>query len=124
MTLIPSPHITDAFHSLSDAGWYAAAYMLTAAALQPTWGKVYQMFAVKNVFQLSVGLFSVGSLICGVSPNSKTFIIGRAVAGIGCGGVYSGALAVIAYTISAHRRPAVIGILMGLFMVNLHNHVC
>lgn len=53
-------------------------------------GKLYTIFSVKNTFLAAVLLFEVGSAICGSAPNSVAFIIGRAIAGLGAGGVQSG----------------------------------
>jgi MFS family permease len=66
-------------------GWYGSAYLLTSTALQPTYGKMYQSFSLKWLFVIVVLLFEIGSLICGVAPNSTTFIVGRAIAGLGAG---------------------------------------
>jgi MFS family permease len=40
----------------------------------------------------------VGSLICGVAPSSDALIVGRAIAGIGVAGLFSGALIILART--------------------------
>jgi hypothetical protein len=40
------PRITDQFNSISDIGWYGSSYLLTATALQPTFGKLYRVFDV------------------------------------------------------------------------------
>ena len=45
---------------------------------------------VKATFLAAVVLFEIGSAICGAAPNSIAFIIGRAVAGLGAGGIQSG----------------------------------
>lgn len=51
---------------------------------------MYTLFDVKAVFLTAVVLFEVGSAICGAAPGSVTFIVGRAIAGLGAGGVQSG----------------------------------
>ena len=68
--------ITDDFHSLGDVGWYGSAYLLTACAFQLVYGRIYTFYSPKSVFLAAVGLFEVGSVICGAAPNSKAFIIG------------------------------------------------
>jgi len=40
------PKITDQFDSINDIGWYGSAYLLTATALQPTFGRIYTIFSV------------------------------------------------------------------------------
>jgi hypothetical protein len=41
------PKITDEFSSIGDIGWYGSAYLLTATALQPTFGRIYTIFSVR-----------------------------------------------------------------------------
>lgn len=83
MTIVATaiPRITDEFHSLNQVGWYGSAFFLTVASFQSTWGKAYKYFPLKPTFMLSIGIFEIGSLICGVAPNSTTLIVGRAIAG-------------------------------------------
>ncbi|CCG83893.1 protein of unknown function [Taphrina deformans PYCC 5710] len=112
-TAIPS--ISNQFRKINDIGWYGSAYFLTSCALQPTWGKIYQTFSVKWFFILAVVLFELGSLICGVAPSSEVLIIGRAVAGLGVSGIFSGGLTIIAYSVPLEKRPAYMGIIGAMF---------
>jgi hypothetical protein len=41
------PKITDEFSSIGDIGWYGSSYLLTATALQPTFGRIYTIFSVR-----------------------------------------------------------------------------
>ena len=85
MTIVATaiPRITDEFHSLNDVGWYGSAFFLTLASFQSTWGKAYKYFDLKPTFMVSIAIFEIGSLICGVAQNSVTLIVGRAIAGTG-----------------------------------------
>lgn len=84
------PQITNDFNSAGDIGWYGTAYLLTSCAFQLVFGKIYAYFSIKLTFMASVLLFEIGSTLCGAAPNSITFIVGRAVAGLGAGGVMAG----------------------------------
>jgi hypothetical protein len=84
------PEITNEFHSANDIGWYGTAFLLTNCAFLLVFGKLYTIFNVKSTFLTAVFLFEVGSAICGAAPNSIAFIIGRAISGLGAGGVQSG----------------------------------
>lgn len=99
------PRITTQFHSLEDVGWYGSAYLLANCALQPLAGKIYKEFSYKWAFLWFFGLFEVGSLLCGVATSSNMFIIGRAVAGLGCAGLINGALSIIAASVPLTKRP-------------------
>src|SRR5436190_17511334 len=74
---------------------YGSAFFLPLAAFQSTWGKAYKYFPLKAIFVLSIIIFEIGSLICGVAQNSKTLIVGRAVSGAGGSGIASGAYTII-----------------------------
>jgi MFS family permease len=84
------PQITDAFHSADDIGWYGTAYLLTNCAFQLLFGKLYTVFSIKATFLTSILLFEAGSTLCGAATNSIAFIFGRAIAGLGSGGILSG----------------------------------
>lgn len=84
----------DEFDSLGDIGWYGSAYLLTSCCFQLTFGKLYAEFNTKWVFITSLVIFEVGSVVCATAPSSVALVIGRAIAGIGVGGLFSGALIV------------------------------
>ena len=109
------PKITDEFHSLNDVGWYASAYLITTCATQLLWGRIYTFYSPKNVFLVSIAVFEIGSLLCGVAPNSKAFIIGRAIAGIGAAGIFCGTTVMLTRIVPLHRRPAFVGAFGAIF---------
>lgn len=113
MTIVATaiPRITDQFHSLDQVGWYGSAFFLTIGSFQSTWGKAYKYFPLKASFLLSIFIFEVGSLICGVANSSTTLIVGRAIAGAGGGGIASGAYTIIAFSAPPRQRPAYTGVL-------------
>lgn len=59
-------------------------------------------------------MFEIGSLVCGVAPNSVALIIGRALAGLGSAGILTGSFVVVAHTVPLAKRPlftAVVGLM-------------
>lgn len=52
----------------------------------------------------AVGVFELGSLLCGVAPNMDVLILGRAVAGAGAAGIFSGGMVVVAEITPLHNR--------------------
>lgn len=109
------PTISNQFHSLDDVGWYASAYLLTSCASQLLWGRFYTFYSTKTIFLVAVGIFEVGSAICGGAPNSVTFIIGRAVAGIGSAGIFSGSTVILTHIIPLEKRPIYVGLMSSMF---------
>lgn len=54
-------------------------------------------------------IFEVGSLVCAVAPNSKALIVGRAIAGLGGGGLSVGGTSIISFTVPPAKRPLMMG---------------
>ncbi|KAL8688170.1 MAG: hypothetical protein Q9218_005852 [Villophora microphyllina] len=111
------PQITDDFHAPNDAGWYGSAYLLTSCAFQPTYGRIYAHFDVRWSFLGSLGLFELGSLICGLANGSVMLIIGRAIAGLGCAGVFAGVLVIITLSLPLAKRPIYMALVGSIFGV-------
>ncbi|KAF1838625.1 MFS general substrate transporter [Decorospora gaudefroyi] len=109
------PRITDQFKALDDVGWYASAYLLTTCATQLIYGKLYTFYSIKWVFLVALFIFELGSLICGVAPNSTALIIGRAVAGVGGAGLFAGAILIISVTVPLQKRPKYMGLIAGMY---------
>ncbi|KAJ1327417.1 MFS multidrug transporter [Microdochium nivale] len=109
------PKISDDFNSLADVGWYGSAYLLTQASLQLLFGRFYTFLSTKYVFLAAISIFELGSLICGVAPNSVALIIGRAIAGVGAAGIFSGCLLILAHSVPLTKRPLYTGLLGGMY---------
>ena len=111
------PHITDDFHSLGDVGWYGSAYLLTSCSFQLLFGRIYTFYSPKWVFLSTIGLFELGSIVCGAAPSSTAFIVGRAIAGLGSAGIFSGVIVIMVHTVPLHKRPFYQGFLGATFGV-------
>ncbi|KAJ7499709.1 DHA14-like major facilitator, partial [Mycena latifolia] len=109
------PKITDQFQSLDDVGWYGSAYLLTTAAFQLLFGRFYSFLSMKWVYVGAISVFELGSLICGVAPSSKALIIGRAIAGLGSAGIFSGALIIVANSVPLAKRPLFTGLIGAMY---------
>ncbi|OTB08788.1 hypothetical protein M426DRAFT_262226 [Hypoxylon sp. CI-4A] len=103
------PKITSEFNGLSDVSWYSAAYFMTFGGLEASWGKAFKYFDIKWTFLLTLIIFEVGSLICGLAPNSVALIIGRAIAGVGAAGISVGGTSIVAFSVPPKTRPVLMG---------------
>lgn len=109
------PTITDEFNSVGDIGWYGSAYLFTTCSLTLVYGKLYTFYSTKWVYLIAIAIFEAGSIICGAAPNSVGLIIGRAIAGLGGGGMYSGSMLIISQSMPLEKRPIFTGIISGLY---------
>lgn len=64
-------------------------------------------------------IFEVGSALCGAAQSSAMFIVGRTIAGIGCSGISTGALTIIAALLPGKAQAQVLGVAQGLGQVGL-----
>ncbi|MCJ1418886.1 hypothetical protein MMC32_005237 [Xylographa parallela] len=109
------PKITTVFNSLNDVGWYGSSYLLTTTSLQPSLGKVYTYFNIKWTYIGAIVVFEIGSLICALANSSVMLIVGRAIAGAGAAGLFSGGMTIIGYTVPLKKRPIYIAMLSSMF---------
>ncbi|KFH46342.1 putative HC-toxin efflux carrier-like protein [Hapsidospora chrysogenum ATCC 11550] len=107
--------ITAEYKSVKDIGWYGSSYLLTTTALQPMYGTIYKLFNVKWAYLAAVFIFEVGSLVTAVAPTSTAFIVGRAIAGIGTAGLFSGSIVILSLSMPLKRRPLAFGLIGGMW---------
>jgi EmrB/QacA subfamily drug resistance transporter len=69
--------------------WIVTAYLLTATAVAPLYGKISDIHGRRGTLYAALGLFLVGSVISALSPNIFVLIGGRAIQGIGGGGLFA-----------------------------------
>ncbi len=89
-TIITTAVPTIAAHfnaSQAEYTWIGSAYMLAAASSTPAWGKFSDIWGRKPILLLANLIFFVGSLIAAVSVSVNMLLIGRAIQGIGGGGL-------------------------------------
>lgn len=111
------PQITDDFNSFGDVGWYASSFLLTASAFCLLLGRIYSFYSPKWVYLILIAVFEIGSLICAVAPNSITFIVGRAIAGLGSAGIMQGSIVLLMYAAPLDKRPMYTGFVGAIFGV-------
>ena len=67
--------------------WIVSAYFLTATAVTPLYGKLADLEGRRPVLYAGVGIFVAGSLISAMAPTMAVLIAGRALQGLGGGGL-------------------------------------
>ncbi|KAK3944725.1 putative HC-toxin efflux carrier [Diplogelasinospora grovesii] len=109
------PRITDQFHALQDVGWYGSSYLLTKCAFQLPFGKTFRLFSLKWTFLAALLIFEIGSVLCAAAQSSAMLIVGRTIAGIGCAGISSGGLIIIANITPMEKRATYQSLYGGIF---------
>src|ERR1700745_400544 len=89
------PTIVRDLGGLEHLSWVVTAYTLATAVATPVWGKLGDLHGRKAVFQSSIVVFLLCSLLAGAAHSMVQLIEFRALQGIGAGGLAAGAFALI-----------------------------
>ncbi|KAI8322755.1 MFS general substrate transporter, partial [Martensiomyces pterosporus] len=96
--------ISEEFDALSQAPWLANAYLLSSTALQPTTGKLSDIFGRTPILVCSLVVFAVGSLVCALAHSIAVLLVGRAIAGAGSAGIIGLTLVIVADIVPMRKR--------------------
>jgi EmrB/QacA subfamily drug resistance transporter len=100
--------------SRSELEWTVAAYALTFASLLLTGGKLGDLVGRRKIFLVGVAIFTLSSLLCGLSSSAGELISARAVQGVGAALMMPATLSIISATFAARERGMAIGIWAGV----------
>src|SRR5581483_3636604 len=97
------------------ASWVFTTYVLFNLISVPLMAKLADVFGRRTIYIVDVALFAVGSLIVALSPIFPMMIVGRMAQGLGAGGVFPVASAVIGDTFPPEKRGSALGIIGAVF---------
>jgi EmrB/QacA subfamily drug resistance transporter len=103
--------------SLTTVQWVMTGFLLAFTAAIPVTGWAVDRFGSKPVWLAAVGLFTGGSLLCGVAWSAESLIAFRVLQGVGAGMVSPVGVTIVAQAVGQHRMGramAVVGIPMML----------
>ncbi len=101
------PQLTSALNApLVLVAWTITAYQMTQIVMLPLAGKLSDSLGRRQVFLFCVGMFTLGSLLCGLAPSIWFLIGARALQAIGGGGLMPSAVGVISDHYREHRAQA------------------
>jgi EmrB/QacA subfamily drug resistance transporter len=109
------PRIVTDLGGFQHYSWVFSAYMLGATVTVPLYGKLSDIYGRRPFFLLGITLFSLGSVISGLAGSMEMLIAGRAIQGLGAGGLIPLAIAAIGDIIPPRRRGKWQGFLGAVF---------
>jgi len=98
------PRIVGDFGGVDQLAWIASIYLLTSTAAMPIVGKLSDLYGRRLLFQVSIVVFMVGSLMAGLSQTMGQLIAARAVQGLGAGGLVVLNFGVLADIVAPRER--------------------
>ncbi|WP_370206673.1 MDR family MFS transporter [Pararhodobacter marinus] len=112
------PTIAAELGGLDRISWLVTAYLLASTISAPICGKLGDLFGRKIVIQVGIVIFLGGSVVAGLGQTLEMVTLGRAIQGLGGGGLIVTAMAVVADVLPARRRGRVQGMMGGVFGVS------
>jgi EmrB/QacA subfamily drug resistance transporter len=109
------PTIGRVFRDVENLPWVVTAYLLTATASTPLYGKLSDVYGRRAVMLTGISIFVLGSLACALAPSMTALIFSRALQGLGGGGLMSLSQTIIADIVSPKERGRYQGYIGAVF---------
>ncbi len=110
--------IADKLHGQTAQAWVTTAYLITSTISTPLYGKLSDTYGRKKFYLFAIGIFIVGSMLCGTATGIYELAGYRALQGIGAGGLMSLAFAIVGDLVSPRERGRYQGYFMSVFAVS------
>ena len=109
------PTIVGKLGGLELYSWVFSIYMLTSALTTPIFGKLADLFSKRRLMLVGIGIFLLGSMLCGAAQSMEAMIVFRAVQGLGGGAIYALSFIVVGALYAADQRAKIQGIISGIW---------
>lgn len=108
---ISLPAILTYFRSdLATIQWVVLAYLLAITSLLLTFGRLADIWGRKKVYTIGFGIFTLGSLVCGLAPTPAYLIGARVIQAVGAAMLQSNGLAIATAVFPDKERGRALGI--------------
>jgi multidrug resistance protein len=98
--------------------WVVSAYLVTSTVTTPIHGRLSDLYGRRPILLISIVLFVGSSVVCALAQTMTTLIIGRALQGLGGGGLRSVAQAALADIIPPRDRGRYQGYFASVFVMS------
>ena len=112
------PTIVGELGGLEHLSWVVTAYLLAVTIVTPLYGKLGDLYGRKIVLQGALGIFLVGSVLCGLAQGMTELIAFRAIQGLGGGGLMVSAQAAIGDVVPPRERGKWTGLFGAVFGIS------
>jgi EmrB/QacA subfamily drug resistance transporter len=107
--------IADDLSGLSVQAWVTTSYLITSTIATPLYGKLSDLYGRRRFFILAISLFVIGSALCAMATSMYQLAAFRAFQGLGAGGLFSLALAIIGDIVPPRERARYQGYFLAVF---------
>ena len=107
--------IGDDLNGLSLQAWATTAYLITSTITTPLYGKLSDIFGRKPLFIWAISIFIIGSAMSAFAVSMYQLAVFRAIQGLGAGGLFTLALAIIGDIVPPRERSKYQGYFIAVF---------
>lgn len=107
--------IGDDLNDLTAQAWVTTAFLITSTIATPLYGKLSDIYGRKPFFLAAISIFILGSMLCTLATSMYMLAAFRAFQGIGAGGLFTLAFAIIGDIIPPRERAKYQGYFMAVF---------
>jgi len=107
--------IADDLQGFDLQAWATTAFLITSTITTPLYGKLSDLYGRRPFYLFAIGVFVVGSMLCGLADSMYQLAAYRALQGVGAGGLMSLALAIIGDIVPPRERSKYQGYFMAVF---------
>ncbi len=112
------PSIVHDVGGFSSFPWLFSAYLLAQAVSVPVYAKLSDLVGRKPIILTGIGLFLLGSILCGVAWSMPALIAFRVLQGLGAGAVQPMAITIAGDIYSLKERAKVQGYLASVWAIS------
>jgi len=112
------PSIVNDIGGFTSFPWLFSAYLLAQAVSVPVYAKLSDVVGRKPIILIGIGLFLLGSILCGVAWSMPALIAFRVLQGLGAGAVQPMAITIAGDIYSLTERAKVQGYLASVWAVS------
>jgi EmrB/QacA subfamily drug resistance transporter len=112
------PTIVGQFGGLAHYSWVFSGYMLTSTVTTPVWGRLADVHGRRRPYLVALGLFVLGSLLCGVASSMTQLIAFRTLQGVGAGGLLPIGMVIIGDMFTLEERARAQALFAGVWGIS------
>lgn len=109
------PRIVSDLGGLAHLSWVVTAFMVASTTTTPLYGKFSDIYGRKPAFLVSIVVFLLGSVLCGMAQGMTQLIVFRAIQGLGAGGLITLAQTTIGDIVTPRERGRYQGLFASVF---------
>ncbi|KAF2161811.1 hypothetical protein M409DRAFT_69607 [Zasmidium cellare ATCC 36951] len=112
-------YIADDLEVYEQTSWFTSTYLISMSALGPLNGKLSSVFSPRVCIFVAAVLMAIGAILCSLANSFASFLVGRAIAGVGASGVFTISIIIVLELTGSKRKGIAIGTLNSGYTVGV-----